>query len=979
MQAVAATPQHVVGRDEGEEAAVPLKKTRKRTRSEEEEEEAGPASSKRGAREEEDGEEGGKGDEGSEEGETSSPADDALSGGMATTLRRRRGATAARRKTAQRGSRSLSPTSTSSRRRQRVQHRTEEEQPAAAQEAEVEEEQHTTHVMEEEEEPDKGNGEAEPDQPPHGASGAPKANNEAAKGEEGGVADEEEEGKGVEDAAHDDNESDSVDAAVKEEEKSEEEEEGEGAENDAAGSSAMELEAQQSNGTAVSPTQNGDEVSSGEPPVTTSSPSSPKNASPRGAAAATSSMKKADEKSTSPPSQYATRRRTRGMAQEKEKQPNGGDFITGQEEIDQYILGCKSNDAATKSSGETVGPVLYKPGEEFRGLKKHVGKRLVVHIEAKHITTTNDQVTERQIWGNNGYTADSDLICVLLHTGSLKTITAEPPDYFGIALYMYILPGKSSYVGTKRGTMRSRNWSDHDVTLKLDRFEVLPTKPDDWASSEQVDGAKKSKSKKATATDEGGKSRKRRRKEANDKVSPDDAVATEKEDPEADDAATSTTMTTRSGGSRSRSRPSRSRASARAPKEELAPLTSAPTPTAKNEMSAASPSAVTPAAPGREAATAAVKQEPQADDPDAEAEADEEAGGDEHAPLTTTTTTTTSTSTANMSRMSTRSGRQPPAASASKKRSRRRPPSGGKSSRSSRSRPQLVTAGGGDWEEGRAGRTPGSDEGEIDGMKESDGADAPLADESDSDDTALRVKRNKIAGNMKLLEKIARLDRWMPLPTDVMRYNLSYEPCYHYSLGMLADRGFESDFWFSTRLRSFTLYLENDSQRFEFSYSGEATQVEPSVDALLGSQALSFLSFFSPTRMPPSTTAPPNTNSEASETTSLRPDGKKPTNRSPQDEALLEAENHNRIRVAYGHYRWAEVQRPYSMDRAELKRVGVPLPNDPASISVLAAELTWEEVAWGEGSVCVRGTTYPVHSLFWMPRSRSPSSSLAED
>jgi hypothetical protein len=57
---------------------------------------------------------------------------------------------------------------------------------------------------------------------------------------------------------------------------------------------------------------------------------------------------------------------------------------------------------------------------------------------------------------------------VLLHTGSLKTISAEPPDYFGIALYMHILPGRDSYIGTKRGTMRSRNWSEHDVTLKLD-------------------------------------------------------------------------------------------------------------------------------------------------------------------------------------------------------------------------------------------------------------------------------------------------------------------------------------------------------------------------------------------------------------------------------------------------------------------------------------------------------------------------------
>jgi hypothetical protein len=50
-----------------------------------------------------------------------------------------------------------------------------------------------------------------------------------------------------------------------------------------------------------------------------------------------------------------------------------------------------------------------------------------------------------------------------------------------------------------------------------------------------------------------------------------------------------------------------------------------------------------------------------------------------------------------------------------------------------------------------------------------------------------------------------------------------------------------------------------------------------------------------------------------------------------------------------------------------------------AAEQVLAGELTWEEVAWGEGSVCVRGTTYPLHSLFWMPRSRTGTSDGADD
>jgi hypothetical protein len=101
-------------------------------------------------------------------------------------------------------------------------------------------------------------------------------------------------------------------------------------------------------------------------------------------------------------------------------------------------------------------------------------------------------------------------------------------------------------------------------------------------------------------------------------------------------------------------------------------------------------------------------------------------------------------------------------------------------------------------------------------MREDDSTDAPLADESDSDDSVQSgKKRAKIAGNMKLLEKvrlhsllsiccallnwwlwlwpsqqIARLDRWMPLPTDVMRYNLSYEPWYAlcWSLSPPVDR-----------------------------------------------------------------------------------------------------------------------------------------------------------------------------------------------
>jgi len=238
----------------------------------------------------------------------------------------------------------------------------------------------------------------------------------------------------------------------------------------------------------------------------------------------------------------------------------------------------------------------------------------------------------------------------------------------------------------------------------------------------------------------------------------------------------------------------------------------------------------------------------------------------------------------------------------------------------------------------------------------------PFLAESDSEDsgTTRRAKKSKLVGSMKLLEEIARLDRWVPLPTDVMRYNLSNELCYHYCLGMLADRDFESDFWFFTRLRSFTLYLENESRRFEFSYSGAASQVEASVEEpLVGNQEpLSFLSFFSPTRMALA----------AAEASAIQVC----TGSKTQSEVLAGiVEKKNRICVAYGHYRWAEVNHPFDLGREVLKGIGVPLPGDSKHISVLEAELSWEEVAWEEGSVCVRGKTYPLRSMFWMPRSSS--------
>jgi hypothetical protein len=256
----------------------------------------------------------------------------------------------------------------------------------------------------------------------------------------------------------------------------------------------------------------------------------------------------------------------------------------------------------------------------------------------------------------------------------------------------------------------------------------------------------KTKKKKSKTSTEESVKRKRRRKEANDKQQLENGVAVDNKD-EAAEANDDAASTSRSGG---RTRRSRTRVGVRSNKEEQQQPSLASVLQLKKEQ-LATPAVATPA-PSTSSGPVGmdlVKQEPQLDD--MEAEADEEAAAEQA--IITTTTTTTATS----SRVNTRSGRQPPPAAAPRKRVRRRPASGAKPSRSSRQTQQPPTAGAGNWEGGRG--VSGSDEWDADPMgsrmREDDSTDAPLADESDSDDSVQSgKKRAKIAGNMKLLEKV---------------------------------------------------------------------------------------------------------------------------------------------------------------------------------------------------------------------------------
>lgn len=144
-----------------------------------------------------------------------------------------------------------------------------------------------------------------------------------------------------------------------------------------------------------------------------------------------------------------------------------------------------------------------------------------------------------------------------------------------------------------------------------------------------------------------------------------------------------------------------------------------------------------------------------------------------------------------------------------------------------------------------------------------------------------------------------------------LQFSLSGEPWLKYSAAAVADRGLKRHQWTSARLKGSVLLLETHAERFELSRVGAASEAEAGEGgaAANGGATGGF--------------RPPDT------------------------------------------FRWARVARPYPL-RA-MRKLGLPLPA-PALDPSGGIALKWEEIAWGQASVVVRGESIPVVRVLFTPR-----------
>ena len=116
---------------------------------------------------------------------------------------------------------------------------------------------------------------------------------------------------------------------------------------------------------------------------------------------------------------------------------------------------------------------LYRPFYPLPSLADYIGSYIKVIVEAEYLTNENPTIIKRHIWGNEFYSSDSDIVCILQHAGVLK-LQELPPNYAGIAVYFKVSKSRANYASHFKNGIRSRkSQSFEGHSLKFETAQEL--------------------------------------------------------------------------------------------------------------------------------------------------------------------------------------------------------------------------------------------------------------------------------------------------------------------------------------------------------------------------------------------------------------------------------------------------------------------------------------------------------------------------
>lgn len=78
-------------------------------------------------------------------------------------------------------------------------------------------------------------------------------------------------------------------------------------------------------------------------------------------------------------------------------------------------------------------------------LHEYIGELVEFRIFSSYLTKFNKAYINRNFFGTEIYTSDSDPVCILQHVNFYKVTEDEPQDFEGISVYFRVAKGRNNY------------------------------------------------------------------------------------------------------------------------------------------------------------------------------------------------------------------------------------------------------------------------------------------------------------------------------------------------------------------------------------------------------------------------------------------------------------------------------------------------------------------------------------------------------
>ena len=103
------------------------------------------------------------------------------------------------------------------------------------------------------------------------------------------------------------------------------------------------------------------------------------------------------------------------------------------------------NELAQNLDKQTKERFLYKPFYSLPDLTPYIGEIIVVRVASEFLSSLNKAYVENRIWGSDIYTSDSDMVCVLQHSGIYNINDYTPTEIAGVSIYLRVSKGRAAY------------------------------------------------------------------------------------------------------------------------------------------------------------------------------------------------------------------------------------------------------------------------------------------------------------------------------------------------------------------------------------------------------------------------------------------------------------------------------------------------------------------------------------------------------